>query len=154
MLKMISASICGLLLAGVIAAPSALADDGLIRVESKHGAVATIDRLVSVLEKAGATIFARIDHAKGAAGVGVEMAPNQALIFGNPKIGSEPIVASPTAGLDLPLRVVAYDQDGKTWLVYRDPAAFAAAHGLPADHPKIVMMSGVLKKVTGKAAGE
>lgn len=126
----------------------------LIKLESKHNVATTLDRLETALGNAGATVFARIDHAKGAAGVGVDMAPNQALIFGNPKIGSEPIAASPTAGLDLPLRVVAYEADGKTWLVYRDPAAFAAAHGLPADHPKVQMMTGALKKLTGVATGE
>jgi uncharacterized protein (DUF302 family) len=134
-------------------APVHAADD-LIKIESKHDVATTLDRLEAALGKAGATVFARIDHAKGAAGVGVDMAPNQALIFGNPKIGSEPIAASPTAGLDLPLRVVAFEADGKTWLVYRDPASFAAAHGLPADHPKVKMMTGALGKLTGKATGE
>lgn len=138
----------------IVAAPLAQAAGELIKLESKHDAATTLDRLEAAIGKAGATVFARIDHAKGAAGVGVEMAPNQALIFGNPKIGSEPIAASPTAGLDLPLRVVAYEADGKTWLVYRDPAAFAATHGLPADHPKIKMMTGALNKLTKKAAGK
>jgi uncharacterized protein (DUF302 family) len=136
------------------AAPVAQAAGDLIKLESKHDVATTLDRLEAALGKAGATVFARVDHAKGAEGVGVAMAPNQALIFGNPKIGSEPIAASPTAGLDLPLRVVAYEADGKTWLVYRDPTAFAAAHGLPADHPKVKMMTGALKKLTGVATGE
>lgn len=138
----------------LLAAPVAHAGGELIKLESKHDVATTLDRLEAALGKAGATVFARIDHAKGAEGVGVEMAPNQALIFGNPKIGSEPIAASPTAGLDLPLRVVAYEADGKTWLVYRDPKVFAATHGLPGDHPKVKMMTGALKKLTGVATGE
>lgn len=138
----------------ILASPVAQAADDLIKLESKHDVATTLDRLEAALGKAGATVFARIDHAKGAAGVGVDMAPNQALIFGNPKIGSEPIAASPTAGLDLPLRVVAYEADGKTWLVYRDPAVFAATHDLPTDHPKVKMMTGALKKLTAKATGE
>ncbi|MEO1495133.1 MAG: DUF302 domain-containing protein [Pseudomonadota bacterium] len=138
----------------LLTAPMVQAAEDLIKLESKHDVATTLDRLEAALGKAGATVFARIDHAKGAAGVGVDMAPNQALIFGNPKIGSEPIAAAPTAGLDLPLRVVAYEADGKTWLVYRDPAVFAATHDLPADHPKVKAMTGALSKLTAKATGE
>ncbi len=135
-----------------VAAP-ARAQDDLVRVESAYPAAQTLDRLSAAVEKAGATVFARIDHANGAESIGETLAPTQVLIFGNPKIGTAPIAAARTAGLDLPLRVLAYeDAEGKSWLVYRDPAAFAAAHSLPADHPNVKMMAGALGKLTAAAA--
>lgn len=132
----------------------ALAGDGLIRVESAHDVKTTIDRLEAAVDGAGAKVFARIDHAGGAASVGMELAPATALIFGNPKLGTPAIQGAATMGLDLPLRVLAYEDGGKTWLVYHDPAKVAALHGLPAGHPVIGKMSGALAKLTGKAAGQ
>ncbi len=137
-----------------VSAAAGGADDGLVRVQSAHSVSVTLDRLEAALEKAGATVFARIDHAKGAQTVGVAMPANQALIFGNPKIGTDLIVADPAAGLDLPIRVVSYREGGKTWLVYRDPKEFAAQHGLPSNHPKLDVMAGALKKLTTAATSE
>ena len=135
-----------------LTATSAMAD--LIRVESAHDVNTTIDRLAAAVEGAGAKVFARIEHAKGAASVGMELAPSAALIFGNPKLGTPALQGAATMGLDLPLRVLAHEVDGKVWMVYHDPADVAALHGLPADHPVIAKMRGALGKLTGKAAGE
>ncbi|MEM9043569.1 MAG: DUF302 domain-containing protein [Pseudomonadota bacterium] len=122
---------------------------------SSHSVPVTIDRLAAAVEKAGATVFARIDHAAGAAKVDAKLAPNQMLMFGNPKLGTPAMQASATMGMDLPLRVVAFeDPEGKVHIAYHDPADVAALHGLPADHPVIAKMQGALSKLTGKAAGE
>ena len=131
---------------------TALAD--LIKVESAHDVGTTLDRLSAAVEGAGAKVFARIEHAKGAQSVGMDLAPSATLIFGNPKLGTPAMQAGITMGLDLPLRVLAYEADGKTWLVYHDPADVAALHGLPADHPTVAKMQGALGKLTGKAAGQ
>ncbi|MFK7941634.1 MAG: DUF302 domain-containing protein [Paracoccaceae bacterium] len=140
-----------LIVAVSLIASSASAD--MIRVESTHDVDTTIDRLSAAVEGAGAKVFARIEHAKGAASVGMELAPSAALIFGNPKLGTPALQGAPTMGVDLPLRVLAYEDNGKTIMVYHDPADVAALHGLPADHPVIAKMTGALAKLTGKAAG-
>jgi len=132
-----------------LAVPAANAE--MIRVKSANGVEETIARLEAAVIGAGAMVFARIEHARGAASVGMELAPATALIFGNPKLGTPALQAGVTIGLDLPLRVLAY-QDGETvWVIYHDPADVAALHGLPPDHPVIAKMTGALARLTGKA---
>lgn len=148
-------TLLAILLAAFIAAPAAASDDNLVRKASAHSVAATMDRLAAIVEKKGAKVFARIDHAKGAAAVGTTLRPTQTLIFGNPKIGTPVMVMSQEAGLDLPLRAVAYeDAAGKVWLVYRQPAAMAAAHGLdgaaPAFQPMAKAINGLTNAATAK----
>ncbi len=135
-------------------ATSAMAGDDLIRVESAHDVPTSIDRLTAAVEGAGAKVFARIDHAAGAESVGQELAPSTLLIFGNPKLGTPAMQAAPEMGLSLPLKVLAMEQDGKTWLVYDAPSEIAEARGLAADHPVVLKMTGALGKLTAKAASE
>ena len=117
---------------------------------SPHDVATTMDRLVAAVEGAGATIFARIDHAAGAAKVSQELAPNQVLIFGNPKLGTPMMQSAPSMGLDLPLKVQVYqDAEGTVRVVYRDMEGLAAEHG--ADSPALAKAAGALDKLTGKA---
>jgi len=119
---------------------------------SPHTVSVTIDRLQAAVEGAGATVFARVDHAKGAASINVEMRPTQMLMFGNPALGTPAMLDSQTVGLDLPLRVVAYaDADGQVHLLYRNPNTLAAEHGLPADAEYIMKITGALNTLTNKA---
>jgi uncharacterized protein (DUF302 family) len=102
------------------------------------------------LNRAGATIFARIDHAAGAAKVGQKLAPNQVLIFGNPKLGTPMMQSAPSIGLDLPLKVQVYqDADGTVRVIYRKMDGLAAEHG--ADSPSLAKAAGALNKFTDKA---
>lgn len=127
----------------------------LITKKSPHSVAETIDKLAAAVEKAGAKVFARVDHAGGAASVGLELRPNQMLMFGNPKLGTPFMQAGPSAGLDLPLRVVAWEaEDGTVFVGYHDPATVAAIHGIPADHPVVAKMTGALGKLTGAATAE
>ena len=117
---------------------------------SPHDVATTMDRLEAAVAGAGATAFARIDHAAGAAKVGAELAPNQVLIFGNPKLGTPMMQSAPTMGLDLPLRVLVYQgEDGKTRVLYRKMDAVAADHG--ASSPALMKAAGALDKLTSKA---
>lgn len=107
------------------------AGDGLVRKESAYSVTETIDRLQSALESKGLTIFARIDHAAGAAGAGLELRPATVLVFGNPKLGTPLMQSAPTVALDLPQKALAYeDAEGTVYLVYNDPAWLAARHGI------------------------
>ena len=112
----------------------------------------TLDRLETAIEGAGAKVFARVDHAAGAAAIGEDLKPASVLIFGNPKIGTPAMQADPRAGLDLPLRVLAYeDASGQVNLLWHDPADLAQAYGIPADHPVLATMSGAIGKLTDAA---
>lgn len=148
------------MLAAPLAAPltasaaAHISKTGVVTIESAHDVAITIDRLAAAVEGAGAKVFARVDHAAGAANVDQDVRPTQMLMFGNPKLGTPALQAAQTIGMDLPLRVVAWqDADGKTMVSYTDPAAMAARHGIAADHPVIAKMTGALATLTGKAAG-
>jgi uncharacterized protein (DUF302 family) len=139
--------------AAVLVATAAPAAD-LVRVESPHGVAETVDRLAAAAEKAGATVFARVDHGAGAERVDQPIGASELLIFGNPALGTPVMAEAPTAGLDLPLRVLAHEGPGGTVLVYRDPAALAEAHGLAPDHPAIGNMTAALAKLTAAATAD
>lgn len=126
----------------------------LITKQSPHSVSVTIDRLAAAVEKAGAKVFARVDHAKGAASVEMELRPTEMLMFGNPKLGTPALQAAQTIGLDLPLRVVAYeDEGGQVHLSYHAPASLTA-HGISGDAEVLAKMTGALDKLTGAAIAE
>ena len=145
-----------LLIAAAFAAASTMsAQAGMITKTSANSVAVTIDKLAAAVEKAGAKVFARVDHAKGAASVGSDLRPTQMLMFGNPKLGTPAMQAGQSMGLDLPLRVVAWETaDGTVMVGYHDPADVAALHRLPADHPTIAKMTGALGKLTGVATAK
>ena len=95
---------------------------GFIQLPSHYCVVATIDRLEAMLKQRGVLVFARIDFSGDAGRAGLSMPPEQMLIFGNPKAGTPLMLAVPGAGLDLPIKVLAWeDADGKVWVGYNDP---------------------------------
>ena len=83
-----------------------MAAAGLISVASRGSAAETLERLTATLRAKGQTVFARIDHAQGAAETGLTLRPTTVVIFGNPKIGTPLMQANQAAGLDLPLRML------------------------------------------------
>lgn len=107
---------------GLMLAAPAWAADGLIAVKSPRQPKETMDRLEAVLKEKGMTIFARIDHAAGAAKIGSKLRPTEVLIFGNPQGGTPFMECSQTVGIDLPLKALVWqDADGQAWLGYNDP---------------------------------
>jgi uncharacterized protein (DUF302 family) len=105
--------------------------EGIVRKPSTHTVPETLDRLEAVLKTKGIQVFARVDHSGEAAKVGLKMPPTQLLIFGNPRAGTAIMLAAPTSAIDLPLKVLAWqDAAGKVWLGYTDPAYFARRYGL------------------------
>ena len=106
---------------------------GLVSVQSRVPAKETLDRLLAALEKRKLTVFARVDHAAGAASVGLPLRPTELVIFGNPKGGTALMQDRQSTGIDQPLKaLISEDADGKTWLTYNDPAWIAERHGLGA----------------------
>jgi uncharacterized protein (DUF302 family) len=107
--------------------------DGLITLASRYPARDTVERLLGALAKRTLTVFARIDHAAGAAGAGLALRPTEVVIFGNPKGGTALMQDRQSAGIDLPLKALVWeDADGQVWLGYNDPAWIAQRHGLGA----------------------
>jgi uncharacterized protein (DUF302 family) len=116
-----------------------MSENGLIAIRSQNSVKATIDRLEASLRETGVSIFARIDHGAGAASAGMSLRPTELLIFGNPKAGTPLMQANQTIGIDLPLKMLAWeDPSGNVWLTYNDPAWLAARHGLGEDAAKPV----------------
>ncbi len=110
-----------------------MATDGLITLPSGFGAKETADRLAAEITTRGLRVFARIDHAAGAATVGMTLRPTEVLIFGNPRGGTPLMQAGQTIGIDLPMKALVFeDAAGKVWLSYNDPQWLAERHGLGA----------------------
>src|SRR5215472_54038 len=110
-----------------------MADDGLITVASAFSVRETIDRVVAFAGAHGLTVFARVDHAEGAAQVGMRLRPTELVIFGNPKGGTPLMQDRQTAGIDLPVKALVWeDEEGKVWLTYNEAKWIAARHQLGA----------------------
>ena len=108
-----------------------MSEEGLVTIPSAFSVKETIDRLESAAKSHGLAIFARVDHASGAAQVGMALRPTEVLLFGNPKGGTPLMQDNQTAGLDLPLKALAWeDADGKVWLTRNDSAWIAKRHGV------------------------
>lgn len=136
----------------VVALPS-VAVDGMVSKKSSHSVQASLDKLEAMVKKKGFTVFARIDHAKGASKVGKSLRPTQVLIFGNPKVGTALMSSQQSAGLDLPIRVLAWeDASGQVWIGYNEPSWLTERHAID-DRAKVVSnMTAALKKLTDAAA--
>lgn len=111
-------------------APLASAADGLVAFKSPYSAEATMQRVEQEVAKRDLDIFARIDHAAGAAKAGAALPPTVLLVFGNPKGGTPFMQCQQSVGIDLPLKVLVWeDASGQVWLAYNDPEFIARRHG-------------------------
>lgn len=130
----------------------ATADSGLVTKKSPHDVATTANKLVTALKAKGMTVFDVIDHAKGAAGVGIELAPTTLVIFGNPKVGTPLMKCSRTAAIDLPQKMLIWtDKDGQTWVAYNDPAYMAKRHNVSGCDEVVKKITGALGKFSGAA---
>ena len=138
-------------LALLAATYSALAADGLVQTQSPVSVQETMDRLEQLVETRDLTVFARIDHAAGAAKVGQTLRPTQLLIFGNPRGGTPFMQCAQSIGIDLPLKALVWEDDeGQVWIGYNDPAFIAQRHGVP-DCPVVEKLTGALQRLTTDA---
>ncbi|MCY0146604.1 DUF302 domain-containing protein [Hoeflea sp. G2-23] len=133
-------------------AGSVRAEDDWIIKNSDASVEQTADKLVAAVEKAGAKVFARVDHAAGARSIDAELADMTLIMFGNPKIGTPILQASPRAGIDLPNRVLIWDEQGQTRVGYLDPAALKARHQVEGADKAFDVMAGALGKLTDVAS--
>jgi uncharacterized protein (DUF302 family) len=125
-------------------------DRGFVQIASSYSVAETVERLETRLTEHNITIFARLDFAADAARVGLDMRPERMLIFGNPKAGTPLMQAVPASGLDLPLKVLVWqDAQGSTWVAYNRPEYIVARHGLPSG--MTANLAGVIPLVEGAA---
>jgi uncharacterized protein (DUF302 family) len=118
-----------LVLAFALMVSTAGAADGLIAVKSPYSAKETMDRFEAVVKERSLNVFARIDHAAGAAKVGKSLRPTEVLIFGNPQGGTPFMECAQTVGIDLPLKALVWqDASSQVWLGYNDPTYLARRH--------------------------
>ena len=113
---------------------SALQGNGLIDLPSKHSVDETLDKLRGILASKNITLFTIVDHSGEAAKVGMKMLPTNLVIFGNPKAGTPVMIASPSSAIDLPLKILIWEDDhGKVWITYNSPAYLQQRHNVPAE---------------------
>jgi uncharacterized protein (DUF302 family) len=132
-----------------------VSEDGLVTMASNHTVSQTLDRLENALKSKDITVFARIDHAAGAASVAMPLRPTELLIFGNPKGGTPLMQSNQTVGIDLPLKILGWqDAGGQTWLTFNDPVWFARRHQLSPTTDANVGALKILLETLTKAAAE
>jgi uncharacterized protein (DUF302 family) len=109
-----------------------LPEHGMVHCRSIHSVAETLQRLEDILAEKGIPILARIDHSGAAADVGLQMKPTELLIFGNARAGTPLMLAAPTLALDLPLKVLVWeDPAGSVWAMYNSPEYLQLRHGVP-----------------------
>jgi uncharacterized protein (DUF302 family) len=142
----------GIILLGLLSFSAIAADNGMMIKASKYSVAETMDRFEAEAKAKGFTIVARVDHAVAAEKNGMKMPASQLLIFGNPKGGTPLILAAPTAGIDLPLKALAYeDAEGKIWLGYNSADYIKSRHAISGKDEAIGNMNKVLDAMAVKA---
>jgi len=137
-----------------MAVPAAAQSGDLVTKKSAHDMAKTAERLETAIKSRGATIIAKVDHAAGAKANGLDLQPTLVVIFGNPKLGTPLMQSVQTAGLDLPLKVLVWqDAGGVVQVGYWMPAALGRAHGIKDRDEVLKTMTGALATITDEAVG-
>ncbi len=125
-------------------------NNGIIDKPSNHSVEQTVEKLNSILRSKGVTLFALVDHSGEAEKVGMKMRPTKLLIFGSPKAGTPLMLAAPSAGIDLPLKILVWeDGQGKVWVSYNSLDYLRERHGLPQE---LLQNIAVVETLASKAA--
>ena len=122
--------------------------NGIVNVPSNHSVDETVERVKSILQSKGITLFALVDHSGEAEKVGLKMPPTKLLIFGSPKAGTPLMQAAPSIAIDLPLKILVWqDGQGKVWLSYNSADYLKERHGVPAELvPNIAIVEALVEK--------
>ena len=126
----------------------------LVTVESNYDVPETTQRLTNVLNNKGMTIFNTIDHQANAENVGMTLAPTTLILFGNPKMGSTLMACRLSIGIDLPMKFLVSDNDGKVTISYNSPKFLKKRHKVKGCDAVFEEMTGALAAISAKAAGK
>jgi uncharacterized protein (DUF302 family) len=150
-IQTVSICICFLFLPVI----AAMAAEGMIDVKSNYSAQETADRIDTILQQKGMTIFNRIPHSTGAAKVGVELRNTELFIFGNPKVGSPLMKCQQSVAIDLPQKALVWeDETGQVWISYNDPEYLQQRHGISGCDEVLAKIEKALAGITKAAAME
>jgi uncharacterized protein (DUF302 family) len=129
---------------------AAMSKNGIVDIPSNHSVDETAERLKSILEAKGVTLFALVDHSGEAAKANMAMRPTKLLIFGSPRAGTPIMLAAPSIAIDLPLKILIWeDVGGKTWLSYNSAEYLLERHGVPSE---LLPSLAVVEALAAKAA--
>lgn len=132
-----------------------IAVDGMIDVESAYSVKETADRLESILNQKGMTVFNRINHSDAAGKVGIQLRETELIIFGNPKVGSPLMKCRQSVAIDLPQKALVHeDADGKVWISYNDPAYLKKRHGISGCDAVLLKVGKALAGISTAAASK
>ena len=124
--------------------------NGIVDKLSHHSVVDTVEKLKGILLSKGVMLFAIVDHSGEAEKVGMKMRPTKLLIFGSPKAGTPLMQAAPSVAIDLPLKILVWeDEQGKVWVSFNSPAYLQQRHGIP---PDLLQNIAVVESLAAKAA--
>jgi uncharacterized protein (DUF302 family) len=125
-------------------------NNGIVDKPTNHSVDETVEKLKGILQSKGVALFATVDHSGEAAKVGMKMPPTKLLIFGSPKAGTPLMLASPSLAIDLPLKILIWeDAQGKAWLSYNSPAYLRERHSIPAE---LMQNIAIIEALAAKAA--
>jgi uncharacterized protein (DUF302 family) len=125
-------------------------EQGITSKPCNHSVDETVEKLKEILQVKGATLFALVDHSGEAEKVGMKMLPTKLLIFGNPKAGTLLMIAVPSIAIDLPLKILIWENtDGKVWVSYNSPAYLKERYGLA---PELMQTISVVETLATSAA--
>ena len=128
--------------------------EGLTSIRSNFGPKETMERLEAEIRAQGMKVFARIDHAAGAAEAGLKLRPTHLIVFGNARGGTPLMQSIQTVGVDLPLKALVWeDASGTTWLSYNEPSCIAQRHNIPNAEPIVSKMTAAISAMLRKATG-
>ncbi len=124
--------------------------NGIIDKLSHRAVEETVEKLKGILQSKGVALFAIVDHSGEAEKVGMKMRPTKLLIVGSPKAGTPLMQAAPSVAIDLPLKILVWDDgQGKVWVSFNSPAYLQQRHSLP---PELVQNIAVVETLAAKAA--
>ena len=124
---------------------------GIVNQASNHSVDETLEKLKRILQAKGVTVFAVVDHSGEAEKTGLKMRPTKLVLFGNPKAGTPLMLATPSAAIDLPLKILIWeDAQGKVWVSYNSPAYLQERHGFP----KELLQNVAVVETLASSAGE
>jgi len=125
-------------------------NNGVVNLPSKHSVDEIVEQLKAMLQAKGIQLFALVDHSGEAEKAGLHMPPTKLLIFGSPKAGTPLMLAAPTLAIDLPLKILVWeDAQGKRWVSYNGPQYLKERHSVPED---LVQNIAAIEAVAEKAA--
>ena len=125
-------------------------DSGLIDIPSNHSVEETVEKLTGVLKAKGITLFALVDHSGEAEKAGIKMRPTKLFVFGNPKAGTPVMLASPSSAIDLPLKILVWeDANEKVCVTYNSPIYLQERHNIP---PELLQNIAIIEPLAKKAA--